>query len=165
VISVVFLVTDNTLNPILNPSEVSHLFSMPLIAFLHTNPTKIPGWNYGISTRIKPLPPDQLPPTPTVTYAEDDTHTKQRRTKDREVVREGGSGSGKNGYYGFKDIKWGEGVVRMHRFLTGREAGGVKPVFGLTAFVESLRIEDHRAYDVLRSQGYSDSSGKDRIQY
>jgi len=23
--------------------------------------------------------------------------------------------------------------VRMHRFMTGREAGGIKPVFGLTA--------------------------------
>jgi hypothetical protein len=25
--------------------------------------------------------------------------------------------------------------TRAHRFLTGREAGGIKPVFGLTAFV------------------------------
>jgi hypothetical protein len=24
-------------------------------------------------------------------------------------------------------------TIRMHRFLTGREAGGVKPVYGLTA--------------------------------
>ena len=24
--------------------------------------------------------------------------------------------------------------VRMHRFMTGREAGGIKPVFGLTAY-------------------------------
>lgn len=28
--------------------------------------------------------------------------------------------------------------VRMHRFLTGREQGGVKPVYGLTAYVLSL---------------------------
>jgi len=27
------------------------------------------------------------------------------------------------------------GPVRLHRFLTGREAGGVKPVFGLTAAI------------------------------
>jgi hypothetical protein len=26
----------------------------------------------------------------------------------------------------------------MHSFLTGREAGGIKPVFGLTAFVSSF---------------------------
>ena len=29
------------------------------------------------------------------------------------------------------------GHIRAHRFLTGREAGGVKPVFGLTAYVTS----------------------------
>jgi len=27
--------------------------------------------------------------------------------------------------------------VRMHRFLTGREAGGIKPIYGLTACVFS----------------------------
>jgi peroxisomal coenzyme A diphosphatase NUDT7 len=26
-------------------------------------------------------------------------------------------------------------AVRMHRFLTGREAGGIKPIYGLTACV------------------------------
>jgi coenzyme A diphosphatase NUDT7 len=30
--------------------------------------------------------------------------------------------------------------ARVHRFLTGREAGGIKPVFGLTACVPSLVI-------------------------
>jgi len=29
-------------------------------------------------------------------------------------------------------------AVRMHRFLTGREAGGIKPIYGLTACVFSL---------------------------
>ncbi|TFK47004.1 hypothetical protein OE88DRAFT_1714761 [Heliocybe sulcata] len=43
-------------------------------------------------------------------------------------------------YHSFDDIpwKWGkakEQKIRMHRFLTGREAGGVKPVFGLTAAI------------------------------
>lgn len=27
---------------------------------------------------------------------------------------------------------------RMHRFLTGRETGGIKPVFGLTAYVSQI---------------------------
>ena len=30
-------------------------------------------------------------------------------------------------------------MIRMHRFLTGRGAGGVKPVFGLTAYVFALQ--------------------------
>jgi hypothetical protein len=36
-------------------------------------------------------------------------------------------------YYSYRDIKWGPSDVRMHRFLTGREEQGVKPVYGLTA--------------------------------
>lgn len=39
-------------------------------------------------------------------------------------------------YHTYVDIPWRNmGDVRMHRFLTGREAGGIKPVFGLTAYV------------------------------
>ena len=38
-------------------------------------------------------------------------------------------------YHTYQDIKWAglDGLFRMHRFLTGREAGGTKPIFGLTA--------------------------------
>ena len=40
-------------------------------------------------------------------------------------------------YYTFYDYPWDSGGrkyhVRMHRFLTGRESKGIKPVFGLTA--------------------------------
>ena len=38
-------------------------------------------------------------------------------------------------YHTYQDIKWTglDGLFRMHRFLTGREAGGTKPIFGLTA--------------------------------
>jgi coenzyme A diphosphatase NUDT7 len=39
-------------------------------------------------------------------------------------------------YHNTRDIPW-EGdrnrTIRMHRFLTGRETGGTKPVYGLTA--------------------------------
>ncbi|KAI0782543.1 NUDIX hydrolase domain-like protein [Abortiporus biennis] len=40
-------------------------------------------------------------------------------------------------YHTFVDINWTghSGKVRMHRFLTGREAGGTKPIFGLTASI------------------------------
>jgi coenzyme A diphosphatase NUDT7 len=41
-------------------------------------------------------------------------------------------------YHTTTDVPW-EGdrnrTIRMHRFLTGREAGGTKPVYGLTAYV------------------------------
>lgn len=40
-------------------------------------------------------------------------------------------------YYTYRDIQWGQGPVRMHRFLTGREDWGIKPVYGLTALVSS----------------------------
>jgi hypothetical protein len=53
---------------------------------------------------------------------------------------------GKEGrYYQYRDVAWGEPgqKVRMHRFLTGREGGGVKPVYGLTAYVwESLDLSE-----------------------
>ncbi|KAI0076967.1 hypothetical protein K474DRAFT_1181426 [Panus rudis PR-1116 ss-1] len=38
-------------------------------------------------------------------------------------------------YHTHTDIDWGKYRFRMHRFLTGREAGGTKPVFGLTASI------------------------------
>lgn len=31
-------------------------------------------------------------------------------------------------------------TFRVHQFLTGREAGGIKPIFGLTAYVSSSRV-------------------------
>jgi coenzyme A diphosphatase NUDT7 len=37
-------------------------------------------------------------------------------------------------YHTYTDWDWNNlGKIRSHRFLTGREAGGIKPVFGLTA--------------------------------
>ena len=39
-------------------------------------------------------------------------------------------------YYTYNDIKEWIGLpgsYRMHRFLTGRESGGIKPIYGLTA--------------------------------
>ena len=95
IISVVLLVTDNTINPILNPHEVSHLFSMPLSAFLKITPVVKPPGGAGVV---------------------------------------GGAGYYPT-YHSYRDIQWGEARVRMHRFLTGREEDGIKPVYGLTAYV------------------------------
>lgn len=47
-------------------------------------------------------------------------------------------------YYTYHDYPWTRGdrnrEIRMHRFLTGREAGGIKPVYGLTACVALILL-------------------------
>ncbi|OCF58704.1 hypothetical protein L486_03194 [Kwoniella mangroviensis CBS 10435] len=120
---VILLITDHTLTPLLNPSEVRRLFSMPLSAFLHSRPSQIPSFHYRISHRISSIPHwviDSIPPPPIVNYSMDD-----------------GEVGGKEGrFYQYRDITWnGQGLVRMHRFLTGREGEGVRPVYGLTAAI------------------------------
>ncbi|KAK8847499.1 hypothetical protein IAR55_005357 [Kwoniella newhampshirensis] len=117
---VVLLITDHTLSPLLNPTEVTTLFSMPLSSFLQSRPSLIPSFHYSILHRLPSnYPPSTLTHPPAVGYAEDE-----------------GEVGGKEGrFYGFRDILWGEGKVRMHRFLTGREGEGVKPVYGLTAAI------------------------------
>ena len=62
-------------------------------------------------------------------------------------------------YHTYTDIPWTRGDkkrnIRMHRFLTGREAGGIKPVFGLTACVpssswqSSIEISSHKFSSIL----------------
>ncbi|KAJ8483389.1 hypothetical protein ONZ45_g14620 [Pleurotus djamor] len=103
---VVVLILDNTLRPILNKAEVASLFSHPLESFLSTKPPF-------------PQEPEVL------------------ELSSPDAVEDGG-------YHKFFDIPWdGSGVedgyaqrfVRVHSFLTGREAGGTKPVFGLTAWI------------------------------
>lgn len=118
---VVLLVIDRTINPVLNPSEVVHLFSMPLAAFLHDRPADIPGWNFGLSAKVTPAPLGTVKPPPIPMYAN------QPENEDE------GVGGREGRYYQYRDIDWGGGPVRMHRFLTGREGGGVRPVYGLTA--------------------------------
>ena len=71
-----------------------------------------------------PQPAVPVPPPPRIPYA----NPAPSNQDNEEMV------GGKEGrYYGYRDIVWGEGKVRMHRFLTGREGVGVKPVYGLTA--------------------------------
>jgi len=41
-------------------------------------------------------------------------------------------------YHSYEDITFHRGSlrkIRLHRFITGREAGGVKPIFGVTAAI------------------------------
>ncbi|KAG2116778.1 NUDIX hydrolase domain-like protein [Suillus clintonianus] len=85
---VVVLILDKTMQPNLNESEVTSIFSQPLASFLASS---------------FPFPPNRVadPSTP---------------------------------YHTTMELAWsGGGTIRIHRFLTGRETDGVKPVFGLTA--------------------------------
>jgi 8-oxo-dGTP pyrophosphatase MutT (NUDIX family) len=85
---VVVLILDKTMQPSLNESEVTSIFSQPLTSFLAST---FPFHPYRV--------PDSSIPYHTTT-----------------------------------EWEWsGGGSIRIHRFLTGREADGVKPVFGFTA--------------------------------
>ncbi|KAG1743651.1 NUDIX hydrolase domain-like protein [Suillus paluster] len=85
---VVVLILDKTMQPNLNESEVTSIFSHPLASFLASS---------------SPFPP--------------------YRVQDPSMP-----------YHTTTDWEWSKGsTIRMHRFLTGREADGVKPVFGFTA--------------------------------
>ncbi len=107
-VSVVLLITDNNIEPVLNPSEVTQLFSMPLAAFLYTRPSRIPGWHYGISTRIRSVTHPVVGDPPPIRFAD----------------AQGAVGiEGSDTYYNWRDVSFANGsIVRMHRFLTGREA-------------------------------------------
>ena len=117
IFSVVFLVLDNNIPPILNPTEVTHLFSMSLTSFLQEHPSQISSWHFGISNLIKSAQYPEMPPPPVIDYGKG----------------EGRVGGKEGNYYQWRDVPWGQGAVRFHRFLTGREAAGIKPVYGLTA--------------------------------
>ena len=114
------------LQPILNASEVAQLFSHPLASFLsetppyseaelsdmipyHTTidyPWEGPGPGPASHLAMPPAPSTLSPdPHADVELADDSSRHKRKRKR----------------------------MIRMHRFLTGREAGGTKPVFGLTA--------------------------------
>ncbi|WWC59589.1 uncharacterized protein I303_102146 [Kwoniella dejecticola CBS 10117] len=176
---VIFIITDHTLTPLLNPEEVKRLFSMPLSAFLHSRPSQIPSFHYNISHRLSSIPSwviDSIPPPPVVNYALDDGHvggkegrfygyrdiiwatgpstgtasssasssepisrTSMRESSTSRVERTTSAGKGhakeSEGAEAAVERGLGQGKVRMHRFLTGRESQGIKPVYGLTAAI------------------------------
>src|SRR6266702_3183489 len=100
----------------LNAPEVETVFSHPLASFLSTT----------FPERAGPRGP----------FLEAEAHAETAALELR--------------YHTYSDITWpwpwllhptntprkpGHRAVRMHRFLTGREAGGIKPIYGLTACV------------------------------
>jgi peroxisomal coenzyme A diphosphatase NUDT7 len=105
--------------PVLNAPEVDTLFSHPLASFLSTQ----------FPERAEPMGP----------FLEAEAHAE---TAALELQ-----------YHTYSDVPWpwkwlahpadvhppGR-AVRMHRFLTGREAGGIKPIYGLTACVVSCLL-------------------------
>ena len=103
----------------LNAPEVETLFSHPLASFLSTT----------FPERAAPRGP----------YLEAEAHAETAALELR--------------YYTYSDVPWpwpwhpfstpreaGHRAVRMHRFLTGREAGGIKPIYGLTSCVLPLPL-------------------------
>ena len=100
----------------LNAPEVETLFSHPLASFLST----------AFPERAAPRGP----------FLEAEAHAETAALELR--------------YHTYSDVHWpwpwpaqpsstpresSHRAVRMHRFLTGREAGGIKPIYGLTSCV------------------------------
>ena len=103
----------------LNAPEVETLFSHPLASFLSTT----------FPERAAPRGP----------YLEAEAHAETAALELR--------------YHTYSDLSWpwswhssstpreaSHRTVRMHRFLTGREAGGIKPIYGLTSYVLPLHV-------------------------
>ncbi|KAF9058708.1 NUDIX hydrolase domain-like protein [Rhodocollybia butyracea] len=150
---VVVLILDNTLQPILNSTEVTALFSHPLSSFLSSTPP-------ASITRSEPElvelgggedsnyryhashdydwdgPPARISSsveTGVVTagrVGRRQIRARQRSERASSKLDRGTSMNDRTSQPMTQKRK-----VRMHRFLTGREAGGIKPVYGLTAAV------------------------------
>ncbi|KAF8512128.1 hypothetical protein JB92DRAFT_340107 [Gautieria morchelliformis] len=128
---VVVLILDQTLRPILNAFEVQSLFSHPLLAFLETSPSReseapIPDRHLSSRTE-KGTPSNNHSP---VTIASGVGKLRSKSTRSTYALK-----PLEQPYRVHEDILWHGRPVRMHRFLTGREAQGVKPIFGLTSAI------------------------------
>ncbi|KAG8748414.1 hypothetical protein FRC10_005961 [Ceratobasidium sp. 414] len=157
---VVVLIKDQSLKPKLNAPEVDLLFTHPLRACLYEEPPAdlFPlGSNppAGGSIRLTHPPHASSPPakqeTPSV--KEDAKPFKPRRkqlffTRSKRFSVEAHKTKPSPAYlppeqpevapyHSYVDVMWGttKTPVRFHRFLTGREEQGVKPIFGLTASI------------------------------
>ncbi|KZP09940.1 hypothetical protein FIBSPDRAFT_759195 [Athelia psychrophila] len=118
---VVVLVLDTSLHPILAPAEVASIFSHPLHAFL-SNTSPFPNEPEAVEVEYHTSfdHPWDGPPPPAA-FADFHFNHDVHKDCDRSQPRR---------------------MSRLHSFLTGREAGGTKPVFGLTAamLIEVARI-------------------------
>ncbi|KAH7335271.1 NUDIX hydrolase domain-like protein [Rhizoctonia solani] len=154
---VVVLIKDQSLKPKLNAPEVDLLFTHPLRAFLYEDPpaSLFPLGSHPPSDgaiRIIPQPP----PPPSHESASAPSTSEKRKSSQKKLFqprRPRFSTTSHNArgpaaypppeqpavapYHSYVDVAWGPAKepVRFHRFLTGREEQGVKPIFGLTASI------------------------------
>ncbi|KAA1466730.1 hypothetical protein DENSPDRAFT_926089 [Dentipellis sp. KUC8613] len=124
---VVVLILDTTLRPILNAAEVHALFSHPLGAFLASTPPAAPHLRADTNAEAEAEAEQAALELPYHTYF--DMPWPHTSTPAPAPARNAGPTAQD------QDQSQNERAVRMHRFLTGREAGGVKPVYGLTAAI------------------------------
>ncbi|KAF8705453.1 Rhomboid family, partial [Rhizoctonia solani] len=155
-ILVVVLIKDQSLNPKLNAPEVDLLFTHPLRAFLYEEPpaSLFPLGSHPPSDgAIRSLPPPPArqesisDPTPT-SEKHRSSQKKLFQSKRPKFATASYHARGPAAYpppeqpavapyHSYVDVAWGPAKepVRFHRFLTGREEQGVKPIFGLTASI------------------------------
>ncbi|KAJ3783330.1 NUDIX hydrolase domain-like protein [Lentinula aff. detonsa] len=149
---VVVLVLDNTLQPILNAPEVTALFSHPLASFLSSTPPASiirsepelvelgddgSGYRYHTSNDWDwDGPPLVLDPPENKLSKNGSANRngKKRRSFSDSSLRTF-KRSDENEVKVSNEPVFRKRKFRMHQFLTGREAGGIKPVFGLTAAI------------------------------
>ncbi|KAG8763462.1 hypothetical protein FRC15_007991 [Serendipita sp. 397] len=127
---VVVLITDPTLRPILNAPEVDTLFSHPLASFLHDRaPFPLPS--------SSPFLPDTAldDVATTASNTKPTVSTLQFPEQDEKYAGPPPPRINPKEYHTYHDMTWGPTKVRIHSFLTGREASGMKPIAGLTASI------------------------------
>ncbi|KZW03406.1 hypothetical protein EXIGLDRAFT_721664 [Exidia glandulosa HHB12029] len=131
---VVVLITDQTLRPILNDSEVKTLFSHPLAAFLSEEPPyPLPATS---SSPEDPLGHPERVHDPSSESSLISELTSEVNVETRDGLDAPRENEETPPYHTFRDIDGvGGSRMRMHSFLTGREGEGVKPVYGLTSAI------------------------------
>ncbi|KAF8606044.1 hypothetical protein BDV93DRAFT_490218 [Ceratobasidium sp. AG-I] len=154
---VVVFIRDQSLKPKLNAPEVDLLFTHPLRALLYEEPPAAlfpVGSDPPADGAIRLVPPP--PPRPTTPKSENIQPANNKKSKKKlfyVMKKKKPSAEAHNAkspdaypppeqptvapYHTHVDVAWGPAKepVRFHRFLTGREQQGVKPIFGLTASV------------------------------
>lgn len=155
---VVVLIKDQSLKPKLNAPEVDLLFTHPLRAFLYEEPpaSLFPSGSHPPSDGAIRSIPLFTSPNQSNTNSTQSLPNTQHRSSQKKVFRsrrqkfsaESYKAQGPAAYpppeqptvapyHTYVDVAWGTAKepVRFHRFLTGREEQGVKPIFGLTASI------------------------------
>ncbi|KAG8765230.1 hypothetical protein FRC12_007613 [Ceratobasidium sp. 428] len=154
------LIKDQFLKPKLNAPEVDLLFTHPLRACLYEEPPAdlFPlGSNPPADGAIRLTHPLHASPPPANQEAQANTEgATSTKTRQKQIFFKKGKRFSMEAhkaksspaypppeqpevapYHSYVDVAWGAAKepVRFHRFLTGREEQGVKPIFGLTASI------------------------------